>query len=298
MRPVLVVLLTLAFASATAPAWSAPVPVWASKGEIAYKCGNDALCLVRPDGSGNRKLLGVAHPWPQWDAAFSPDGGMVAFRGYYGLGDGAYSLYVVGTNRCAVHRLTRSIAGSPSWSPDGKWIVFDTSGEGTIWKVHPDGTGLTRIASATGADYDASPAWSPTGQTIAFIHYHKARGQIWLMRADGSGARLLHADAHGSDETPMWSHDGTRITFEVQARPRSWIEVMRSDGTHVRTLTRPDAWNPVWLPGDAGIAYLSLANGSGRLLVMRPDGTDVVRLAFHETEQFTWASASLPKPRC
>jgi len=298
MRPVLVLLLTLVFASAAVPASSAPVPVWASKGEIAYKCGNDALCLVRPDGSGNRNLLGVAHPWPQWDAAFSLDGTMVAFRGYYGLGDGDYALYVVGANGYAVHRLTRSIAGSPSWSPDGKWIVFETSGKGAIWKVHPDGTGLTRVASATGADYDASPAWSPNGRTIAFVHYHRGRGQIWLMRADGSGARLLHADARDSDEMPAWSHDGTRIAFEVQAWPRSWIEVMRSDGTRVRTLTSPDAWNPVWLPGDAGIAYLSPANGSGRLFVMRPDGNDVHRLEFHETEQFTWASASLPRPRC
>jgi len=52
----LAALLGLALASA-ALASSAPVPGWGSKGEIAYKCGNDALCLVRPDGSGNRKRV-------------------------------------------------------------------------------------------------------------------------------------------------------------------------------------------------------------------------------------------------
>jgi len=44
----LAALLGLALASA-ALASSAPVPGWGSKGEIAYKCGNDALCLVRQD---------------------------------------------------------------------------------------------------------------------------------------------------------------------------------------------------------------------------------------------------------
>jgi Tol biopolymer transport system component len=292
----LVLLLGLVLAPATSVS-SRPVPAWALKGVIVDKCG-DSLCLVRPDGSASHNLLRVAHPWPQWDAAVSPAGTMVAFRGYYGLGDGAYALYVVRTDGCAVRRLTGGIAGNPSWSPDAKWIVFDTSGAGAIWKVHPDGTRLTRIAISTGANYDASPAWSPNRKTIAFIHYHQGRGQIWTMRPDGSGARLLHGEARGSDETPVWSHDGRRIAFTVQTAPHARIDLMDADGTHLHTLTGPDAWNPIWLPDDAGIAYLSPANSSGRVFVMRPNGTDVHRLPIPETEQLTWTSARLARPRC
>ncbi len=57
------------------------VPPWASAGSVIYKCG-DALCVMRPDGSGEHDLLPSGHPWPQWDAAVSPNGKMVAFRGY------------------------------------------------------------------------------------------------------------------------------------------------------------------------------------------------------------------------
>ena len=107
------------------------VPPWASRGFIVYKCG-DSLCLIRPNGTGKRKLVRTS-PWPQWDPAVSPDGRLVAFRGYYGLADGAYALYVVGADGCAVRRLTRSIAGNPSWSPDGKWIVLRYErGRGTL----------------------------------------------------------------------------------------------------------------------------------------------------------------------
>src|SRR5207244_13110828 len=95
------------------------VPPWASAGSIIYKCG-DALCVMRPDGSGEHNLLPSSGPWPQWDAAVSPNGKMVAFRGYYGSGDGQYALYVAGTDGCGVQKLTSSIASLPSWSPGGQ----------------------------------------------------------------------------------------------------------------------------------------------------------------------------------
>ena len=60
-------------------------------GEVAYECGI-SICLMRPDGTGRRTLSG---PFPLWDAAWSPDGGRLAFRGYYGPGDGQYDLYAV-----------------------------------------------------------------------------------------------------------------------------------------------------------------------------------------------------------
>jgi len=293
---------TAAAAMVVGPAGSARLgpasrpPAWASMGYIVFRCG-DSLCLVRPDGTATRRLLPATtpRPWPQWDPAVSADGRWIAFRGYFAPGDGEYALYVVRADGCGLHRVTSSIAGNPSWSPNGRWIAFDTSGAGEVWKVHPTGKGLTRIAGSN-AIQASSPAWSPDGTRIAFV-----RGRaLWTADPDGARAHLVHADAGLSDHVPAWSHDSVTLSYAAQTWRTSAIATVHADGTTAHRLTRGReiATNPVWLPGDAGIAYVRLAGASGSLAVMRRDGRAVTVLPTPAMDQFAWAGASLPPRRC
>ena len=52
-------------------------------------------------------------------------------------------------------------ARQPSWSPDGRWIVFSLHEDrgATIYAVHPDGTGLQRVTTPDGGE-QTSPDWT------------------------------------------------------------------------------------------------------------------------------------------
>jgi Tol biopolymer transport system component len=307
LRPLLVAALIGAGAVVTTSAARSDtaLPLWPARVVIAYKCA-DSLCLARASGGGERKLLATARPWPQWDPAFSPDGREVAFRGYWGSGDGAYALYVALIGGCtAAKRLTRGVAGDPAWSPDGRWIAFDTSGYGSIYKVRPNGNGLTKLFTGQGVHEGWYPAWSPDGRWIAFVRDQRHGSEIWLMRADGSDKHRLYTDTAAVDESLAWSHDGRWLAFDRTTTNYGTIAVIRADGSHAHILTnRPPTWNPVWLPGDRGIAYLAgtaNSNGTiadGRLYVMRSDGTGKHLVAGPRTIQFASTVATLAPRRC
>jgi TolB protein len=57
--------------------------------------------------------------------------------------------------------------------------------------------------------YD-DPVWSPDGTQVAFTRYDNPRG-VWVINADGSGARLVFA--WNEARWPSWSPDGSQILF-------------------------------------------------------------------------------------
>lgn len=87
--------------------------------------------------------------------------------------------------------------------------------------------------------YDGQAAWSRDGRQLAFVREDRGDADIWVMRADGTGARRLASSVRGAhDQYPAWSSDGKLIAFTSNRGERETeIYIARADGTGLRRLT-------------------------------------------------------------
>jgi len=157
-------------------------------------------------------------------------------------------LYVVnadGTGRRALDTGTRGSDHSPSWSPDGRWIVYANTTNHSIDLISRDGTTGSLLARDA-----SSPAWSPDGRVIAY------RNRCGIALITPAGHNVTPSRSHGCRAigrpgSPAWSPDGRKIAIG------SWHRtfVMNGDGSHLIRLSTPrgitahedprPSWQPV-----------------------------------------------------
>ncbi len=172
--------------------------------------------------------------------SYSPDGSQIVFEGVQGPrgacappfpcpdrrreGHLDGSLLVMNADGTGLHPIASHMALlhlSPSWSPDGRLILF--SGWRGMYVVHPDGTGLRRITlAAPGLREAIYPSWSPDGTRFVFV----AR----------SGSDLGPTSSRRGRMAPMSSRSPTRATSTtaIQIGERMPVEKQLEGGSSAR----------------------------------------------------------------
>jgi Tol biopolymer transport system component len=190
-----------------------------------------------------------------------------------------YTMRADGTEQTRLIRDPGENAIHPSWSPDGRRLVFTASRDGQpqLAFINADGTGETPLTHGPGKNY--TPAWSPDGRWIAFGSTRDSQGDIYVMNIDGSGVTRL-TTAGDAAISPAWSPDGRRLTFTANRNGRTEIYVMNTNGSGQTQLTNGGARNyeASWSPDGIHLAFVSERDGRPEVYVMRADGTEPTRL--------------------
>jgi Tol biopolymer transport system component len=242
-------------------------PSWSPDGSlIAFSSyrdggGGQEIYTIAPDGSGTRRLTHTAAT--ESDLSWSPDGRNLVYQtNRYGT----ESIEVLSLRDGSVRRVVPPVNGDhdPVWSSDGRWILFvriEADGY-EIYKVHPNGRGLTNLTK--NSFYDSAATWSPDSSRIAFMTNRDAPAsaqgnEIYVMRADGSRQRRITFNSV-RDFEPGWSPNGKLISVHAGVfglnndMGDDDIVIMRTNGSGRTRLTftpgndQAAEWEPVPKP--------------------------------------------------
>lgn len=198
----------------------------------SYKDGNPDLFIVdletgRASTLSDEQGLNIA-------GGFSPDGSQILLTLSRGRSP---NLYLKNLQTGKLERLTSHFGAdsTPTFSPDARQVAFvsDRSGNPQIYALDLSTKQARRLSGLNWCD---APAWSPTGEWIAFSGraHHKDKMDIFLVDVTGSQVRQL-THGEGSNEDPTWSPDGRLIAFSsTREGGRAQIFVMDADGSAPR----------------------------------------------------------------
>ena len=187
--------------------------------------GGSSIYVLRLSG-GDPTL--ITDSTPSYLHGWSPDGKDLIYTAQRISNSPAYNLYRKPVKGGAEVQLTfnrKGLADGPEYSPDGKYIYYNSDETGTmqIWRMKKDGNGKEQIT------FDEYHNWfphiSPDGKSLVVLsfppiilsndHPFYKRVMLRLMPVVGGAPRVIAYlyGGQGTINTPSWSPDSKQLAF-------------------------------------------------------------------------------------
>jgi TolB protein len=183
---------------------------------------NSIVYTVPSSGGVPKRITPVG---PSYLHSWSPDKKFLVYTAE--RGDGNFDIYKIPSAGGEEIRLTNApgLDDGPEYSPDGKYIYFNSVRSGTmqIWRMNSDGTNQVQITSDEFNNW--FPHISPDGKSIVFLTFlrdvnpsdHPFYKHVYLrMMPVGYGQPKVIAyvfGGQGTINTPSWAPDNKRVAF-------------------------------------------------------------------------------------
>ena len=272
-------------------------------GKIAYMSMRDGQADIFSMNADGTLQFNITHDGSigvrtDVEPAWSPDGKLVAFERQYSQPHRGATLMIVKADGTKLRTLVPpamregSRSSQPSWSPDGRAVVFTNNRDGNfeLYVVKSDGQGLRQLTFTKNSVRNFEPQWSPNGRAILFSRSEPGvsavpQSHLYLLKLESAAVVQLTrspAERGIGDQSPAWSPNGTRIAFTSDRRGSNDIYVMRSDGSNMQRLTmeRSNDNHPTWANDGQTLAFVSDRTGSTEIFTLSATTQGPTQLTF------------------
>src|SRR5262245_43155571 len=200
---------------------------------------------------------------------YSPDGRKIVFASNRSGGFGIWVCDRDGSNPVELIDYGPNLAGTPRWSPDGRWIAYDSrssdagrEGNADIYIINAGGGPPRRLTIEPFED--VAPSWSRDGKWVYFASTRSGNMQVW--KIPFGGGQAVQVTKNGGFEG-FESKDGKYFYYaKGRAVPGIW-QVPVNGGEERLLVEHNNAgyWR-LWAVSDKGI-YFATANVASQPII-------------------------------
>jgi serine/threonine protein kinase len=232
-----------------------------SQGSLAFQSGTGSKNLVWRDETGT--LLGtVDFKESMTDPRISPDGQALAVEIPHSSDE--RTVWILDLERGVRTQLSDRgmLSDSPAWSPDGRWVYFNTA-EGDGWRTYrqpregsptPDLVFEEAFGDLTVADISPDGRWLLFGALKSDPSWN-----LWILRLDIEDAEpSLWLEGPENYQIARFSNDSRWIAYASDDRDRGEVFIRGVEGNGRRwQISSAGGTDPVWSRDGSSLFYIS-----------------------------------------
>jgi TolB protein len=214
-------------------------------------------------------------------------------------------IYVMDWDGSNIEKITnhRSVALSPSWSPDATKVAYTgfvqrarTKTRNADMFIYELITGKRWLVSYR-QGINSGANFAPDNTHLFLTLSQSGTPDIYKMTFDGSlVGKITNGPRGAMNVEPAVSPDGKYIAFSSDRSGQPMIYTMSIDGSNVKRITFAGKYNatPSWSPDGKRLTFAGWSDDHFDVFTMNSDGSDMIRITSSKKPNGKWAQNEDP----